>query len=441
MKNTITHTILIGILALAMLSCGADSENAASNQTPVQFVAADPPSGSTLFSNATLTVSFDGVPKNLRATQGTVSSVARTVTISGPFTIGELHLILIWEDGTRTLTYTVKPVPVKFVSVEPAAGSVLSPDATVTVSFDGVPKNLRVTPGKVQVAGTTATISGPFRRGQFNLAMKWESGAHTLGYTVEVAVPEGMVLITEGEFEMGSDAAEASVDEQPVHTVYTDAFYIDAHEVTVAAYRQFVQETGHRAPDWNEVARYSPTDEHPIVLVSWHDAMTYAKWADKRLPTEAEWEKAARGGHIQQSYPWGNAAPDGTQCNFADKNLARYWWADKDADDGHAYTAPVEDYQENEYGLYNMAGNVWEWCLDEYDPSFYGVSADANPVSGVATLEEIMETFSSVQSMRVLRGGSWLVNSQAVRNAVRFRLHPSRSSNNIGFRCAKDVSF
>lgn len=441
MKNTITHSILIGTLALAILSCGGDSANVTRDLAPAQFVAANPPGGSTLLSNAILTISFDGVPKNLRVTQGTVSSVNQTVTISGPFTIGLLHLTLIWEGGTRTLIYTVKPVPVKFVSVKPPAGSSLLPDATLTVLFDGVPKHLRVTLGEVRVAGTTATISGPFPRGPLNLAMKWQTGARTLDYTVEFAVPEGMVLITEGEFEMGSDAAEASVDEQPVHTVYTDAFYIDAHEVTVAAYRQFVQETGHRAPDWNEVARYSPTDEHPIVLVSWHDAMTYAKWADKRLPTEAEWEKAARGGHIQQSYPWGNAAPDGTQCNFADKNLARYWWADKDADDGYAYTAPVEDYPENEYGLYNMVGNVWEWCLDEYDPGFYGVSADANPASGIATLEEIMEAFSSVQSMRVLRGGSWLVNSQAVRNAVRFRLHPSQSSNNIGFRCAKDVSF
>ena len=441
MKNTITHSILIGILALALLSCGGDSENVTRDLAPTQFVAADPPGGSTLLSNAILTISFDGVPKNLQVTQGTVSSVTRTVTISGPFSIGLLHLTLTWEGGTRTLIYSVKPVPVKFVSVKPSVGSLLLPDATLTVSFDGVPKHLRVTPGEVQVAGTTATISGPFPRGLLNLAMKWQTGEHTLDYTVEFAVPEGMVLITEGEFEMGSDAVEANDDEQPIHTVYVDPFYIDAHEVTVAAYRQFIEKTGHRAPDWDQVARYSPTDEHPIVLVSWHDAMAYAKWAGKRLPTEAEWEKAARGKHIQQPYPWGDGAPDGTQCNFADKNLARYWWAAKEADDGYAYTAPVKDYPENEYGLYNMAGNVWEWCLDEYDPGFYGVSPEANPVSGIGTLAEIMETFSSIQSMRVLRGGSWLVNSQAVRNAVRFRLHPSDLSSNIGFRCAKDVPF
>ena len=305
----------------------------------------------------------------------------------------------------------------------------------------GAPKDLRVIPGEVRLVGTTATISGPFPRGKLDLAMKWQTGAHTLDYTVEVAVPDGMVLIREGEFEMGSDTAAANDDEEPIHTVYTDAFYIDTHEVTVAAYRQFVEKTGHRAPDWDQVARYSPTDEHPIVLVSWHDAMAYAKWADKRLPTEAEWEKAARGGHIQQSYPWGDTAPDGTQCNFADKNLAQYWWADKKADDGYAYTAPVGNYSKNGYGLYDTAGNVAEWCLDEYDAAFYAVSPSKNPVLGIDTLEGIMETFSSVQSLRVLRGGSWLVNAQGVRSAARFRILPSHRNSSVGFRCAKDVPF
>ena len=442
LKNVVPHAILIGILALALLSCGADSEDVTRSFGPVQFTAADPPSGSTLLSNATLTVSFDGVPKNLRATQGTVSSSTRTATISGPFTVGQLHLTLTWEDGTHTLIYTVEPVPIKIVSVKPPAGSTLLPDAAVTVSFDGVPNNLRVTPGDVQLTGTQATITGPFSRGTLNLAMKWETGTHTLDYTVEFAVPDGMVLITDGEFQMGSDTALANNDEQPVHTIYTDAFYMDTHEVTVGAYREFVQETGHRPPDWSEVARYAPTDEHPIVFVSWHDAMAYAKWAGKRLPTEAEWEKAARGGLVgQQTYPWGDTAPDGTQCNFADKNLKHYWWADRDADDNYAYTAPVKSYRENGYGVYDMAGNVAEWCLDEYDADFYAVSPGRNPVSGIDTLEGILETFSGVQSLRVLRGGSWLVNAQAVRSAARFRLPPSDRSSSVGFRCAKDLPF
>ena len=220
--------------------------------------------------------------------------------------------------------------------------------------------------------------------------MKWDTGTHTLAYTVEFAVPDGMSLIPEGEFEMGSDK---NTDERPVHTVYVDAFYMDVHEVTVSEYREFVQKTGHRAPDWDEISRYSPTDQHPIVLVSWYDVMAYAKWKGKRLPTEAEWERAARGGVPEQSYPWGNTAPDGKQCNFADKNLAHFWWADKEADDGYAHTAPVESYPDNEYGLYDMAGNVWEWCLDEYDADFYAVSPVTNPVSGIDPLKDIADTF------------------------------------------------
>ena len=134
-----------------------------------------------------------------------------------------------------------------------------------------------------------------------------------------------MVLIPAGDFQMGSGAgATYNSATIPVHTVYVDAFYIDKYEVTVGQYNQFVQDTGHRPlPDW--VSKYSPTDQHPVVSVSWHDAMAYAKWAGKRLPTEAEWEKAARGGLIGTNHPWGNAPLDGTQCNFADKSLWEIW--------------------------------------------------------------------------------------------------------------------
>ena len=439
MKNVVIFSVLVGILTVAILGCGTDSEDEPIDLGPVQFVSANPPNRSTLLSNASITVSFNGVPENLRATQGVISQSTRTVTISGPFTVGELNLTMTWKDGTHTLVYTVKPVPVKFVSVNPPNGSSILPDELLTVAFDGEPKRLSVTSGKVSVSGRIATISGPFPRGELNLAMKWDTGTHTLDYTVEFSVPDGMALIPEGEFEMGSNADTANDDERPVHTVYVDAFYMDTHEVTVGEYREFVEKTGHRAPNWGEVSRYSPTDQHPIVFVSWHDAMAYAKWKSKRLPTEAEWEKAARGGVPEQSFPWGNTMPDGNQCNFADKNLAHFWWADKQVDDGYAHAAPVESYPDNEYGLHDMSGNVWEWCLDEYDAGFYAVSPAENPVSGIDTIKDIADTFPSVLSPRLLRGGSWLVTAHNVRGAVRFRLDPASLNNSIGFRCVMDL--
>ena len=332
------------------------------------------------------------------------------------------------------------PEPIAFVSVDPPSGSVILPDVSITVTFSGAPKDLNVTLGEVQRTDRQViTLLGPFAPGELTLTITWEDGAHVLLYTVLPSVSEEMVRIPEGEFEMGSHTERASDDEQPVHTVLVEAFDIDIYEVTVGDYRRFVQETGHRLPDWEAIARYSPTDAHPIALVSWHDAMAYAKWAGKRLPTEAEWEKAARGGLIQQVYPWGNTAPNGAQCNFADRNLKLYWWGDKDSDDGYGYTAPVGSYPANRHGLHDMAGNVREWCLDEYDAGFYAISPHTNPVSGAATVDGILDAVGSVQLSRVVRGGSWLVTALGVRNTVRFQLDPSRTHNSVGFRCVKDV--
>ena len=240
---------------------------------------------------------------------------------------------------------------------------------------------------------------------------------------------------------MGSNTQAASEDEQPVHTVSVDAFDIDIYEVTVGNYLEFVRETGYPPPDWEAVAHYSPTDDHPIVLVSWYDAMAYSTWAGKRLPTEAEWEKAARSGLIQQTYPWGNAAPNGAQCNFADRNLKLYWWADTNAADGYGYTAPVGSYPANGHGLHDMAGNVREWCLDAYDAGFYAISPAVNPVSGAATAAGIIRAaFQSVGTPRVVRGGSWLTTSLGVRNAIRLHLDPSTTHNSVGFRCVRDLT-
>jgi len=274
-------------------------------------------------------------------------------------------------------------------------------------------------------------------------------------FTVEPAVPPDMVLIPAGEFEMGSNSGESG--EKPVHSVYVDAFYLDKYEVTNAQYAVFLNEMGKDSEGglvWYDAgdayARIALLggsykvmvgyENHPVEAVSWYGAMAYAAWAGKRLPTEAEWEKAARGGLAGQKYPWGNAAPNGTQCNFADRNFASDW-SDKTADDGYQYTAPIGSYPPNGYGLYDMAGNVWEWCLDEWDSDFYAVSAARNPLSGAQSLRWLLNNYTGVKSLRVLRGGSWVNDARSVRVAFRSYSNPSDTGYNPdGFRCARAVS-
>jgi len=170
-----------------------------------------------------------------------------------------------------------------------------------------------------------------------------------------------MVYVPAGEFIMGSD--EGDSDEQPVHTVYLDAFYIDKYEVTNAQYRRCVEAGAYSLP--HSTDRYTDPNyaEYPVVYVDWYQAEAYCRWAGKRLPTEAEWEKAARGteGRI---WPWGNAF-DGSKVNSCDKNCP-YDYNDASVDDGYADTAPVGSYPAgaSPCGALDMAGNVWEWVAD-----------------------------------------------------------------------------
>ena len=232
-----------------------------------------------------------------------------------------------------------------------------------------------------------------------------------------------MVLIPAGEFLMGSTVADAQDDEKPVHSVYLDAFYMDKYGVTIGKYKQFVRATGHRSlPDW--VSKISPTDQHPVIGVSWQDAMAYTQWVGKRLPTEAEWEKAARGGLVGKRYPWGDSI-DTRKANYSASNFGG--------------TKIVGSYAANSYGLYDMAGNVFEWCLDAYNPDAYRSLLQRNPVSG-GSITSIINNFANVNNYRVLRGGSWYDIATYVRVAYRLAYAPTHTDSHFGFRCVRAVT-
>ena len=252
-----------------------------------------------------------------------------------------------------------------------------------------------------------------------------------------IAPPEGMVLIPAGEFQMGSNAPEAYDDEQPVHTVYVDAFFMDKYEVTNLDYKEFVRANPHWGKDqidrrfddrtgrylkhWNGNDYPGGEANRPVMWVSWYAAVAYAKWVEKRLPTEAEWEYAARGGLSGKVYPWGDVIDSG-KANYA-RNTGG--------------TAAVGEYPPNGYGLYDMTGNVSEWCLDEYNEDFYSSSPRKNPLSGANSVDWVMNNFTDVKKLRVLRGGSWIDNPKRLRVAYRVKNAPALTGGYSGFRCAR----
>ena len=259
------------------------------------------------------------------------------------------------------------------------------------------------------------------------------------GCFTERAVPEvvansiGMklILIPGGNFMMGSPSAEEGRfdSEGPVHQVYLDPFYIGETEVTVGQWKKFMEATGHAWDKWSLLQEYAPGDEHPVVFINWPDAEAFCRWLSAkegktyRLPTEAEWEKAARGGLEGKKYPWGDAPPDGSQCNFADRQTD-FPWSDKNIDDGFAYPAPVGSFPPNGYGLYDMAGNVWEWCQDWFDWDYYKRSPAGNPTGALSGID------------RSIRGGSWSNDADTMRCAFRGSIFPVVPSHPRGFRIA-----
>jgi formylglycine-generating enzyme required for sulfatase activity len=278
---------------------------------------------------------------------------------------------------------------------------------------------------------------------------------------------EGMVKIPAGEFMMGALDDEGRPDEYPQHKVKVDAFWMDATEVTNAQFNKFVEATGYittaeKKPDWEEIKKQLPAgtpkpdesqlvasslvftppghaislndasqwwswtrganwkhtqgtasniegkDNYPVVHISWDDAKAYCKWAGKRLPTEAEWEWAARGGLNGNKYPWGNEDIESGkikantwQGSFPDKNTNK---------DTYYNAAPVRSFAPNNYGLYDMAGNVWEWCSDWYHPDYYQQLKNQpvqNPKGPPASYDPMEPTVPK----RIVRGGSFLCNA------------------------------
>jgi eukaryotic-like serine/threonine-protein kinase len=235
-----------------------------------------------------------------------------------------------------------------------------------------------------------------------------------------------MVSVPAGDFTMGTAAGGGNDDERPVHKVTLDGFWIDRTEVTNAQYRAFVGATGHRAPttcDWGDPTYDDGAKaDHPVVCVSWDDAKAYCEWAGARLPTEAEWEKAARGTDGRY-YPWGSSW-DGSRVNTCDTNCESSHKNTGD-DDGYAGTAPVGSYPTgaSPYGALEMAGNVWEWVSDWYAFGYYGRSPQSNPQG------------PNSGQYRVLRGGSWYGFSSNARTGFRAWSEPDKRDVVMGFRC------
>ncbi len=230
--------------------------------------------------------------------------------------------------------------------------------------------------------------------------------------------PENMVMIPKGEFTMGSKEHQ---DEHP-HNVVLDDYYIDKYEASNKEYKAFMKATSHGAPAYWDDPRLSKP-EQPVVGVNWYDGSAFCEWKGKRLPTEAEWERAAKGPEGHGHYPWGHEL-DETKANYG-QNVGKTTAVD-------SYPAGVSGY-----GAYNMSGNVFEWVSDWYDPTYFKESPALNPQGPATGLN-----FANQGPVKVLKGGSWLAPSSSLHSSHRFWNQPENNSYGVGlgFRCAKSGS-
>ena len=320
---------------------------------------------------------------------------------------------------------------------------------------------------------------------------------------VDAASHPGMVWIEGGTFQMGADNRQASEDEYPKHQVTVGGFWMDRTEVTNAQFAAFVRATGYittaeKKPDWEQLKKqlppgtpkpdesllvaaslvFSPPDHpialddysqwwawkkgaswshpegpgsdlkgrmsYPVVQVSWNDAVAYCKWAGKRLPTEAEWEYAGRGGLKNKVYPWGNEPVEGRgnfwEGHFPDKNMANDHRGGAAGDNFYG-TAPVGSFQPNGYGLFDMAGNVWEWCADYYKNNYYTTVNRPGGVSNPRGPEKSYDPDEPYAVKRVIRGGSFLCNESyctGYRVSRRMKSTEDSGMEHVGFRCVSD---
>src|SRR5689334_12685742 len=261
------------------------------------------------------------------------------------------------------------------------------------------------------------------------------------------AKDKSMVRIPAATFQMGTDASQISQiaeafniakhpdlvqAETPEHTVTINSFYLDKYEVTNLHFQKFIRarpewsaaqipkqrHNGNYLADWHGDNFPEGRANHPVVNVSWYAAVAFCQYMGKRLPTEAEWEYAARGGLQNKTFPWGDEPPDNTRANYAGSNMKS--------------TTPVGSYPANGYGLFDMAGNVWEFMADEWAP--YSPAAQINPVAGGNLFLD--KSFLDVTTRRVIRGGSWGGAPLNLRVTYRDSHPPDGARDFVGFRCA-----